>query len=59
MKNKKEVKKKREKRKVNWKIIIYSVIALFCLLLVYTISWWFIIPAVILMILNQRELNKK
>ena len=49
------------KGKINWKIIIYSIIALICLGLTFTVSWYFIIPAVILMLLNQREilLDKK
>lgn len=41
------------------KVIIYSIIALICIALTFTISWYFIIPAVILMILNQREIMGK
>ena len=43
----------------NPKVVVYSIIALICLILTFTIDWLFIIPAVILMILNQRELMKK
>ncbi len=41
------------------RVIIYSIIALICLYFTFTIDWLFIIPAVILMFLNQRELFKK
>ncbi|HJX50774.1 MAG TPA: hypothetical protein VJ438_04900 [Candidatus Nanoarchaeia archaeon] len=41
------------------RVIIYSIIALICLYLTFTVDWFFIIPAVILMFLNQRELFKK
>lgn len=47
-----------EKRKINIKIIIYSIIALICLALTFLVDWLFIIPAAILMYLNQRELMK-
>ncbi len=47
------------KRKPNWKVVIFSLIALVCLVLVFAVDWLFIIPAVILLILNQRELMKK
>jgi len=45
----------------NPKVVIYSIIALFFLYLTFTIDWLFIIPAVIIMMLNQKELmqNKK
>jgi plastocyanin domain-containing protein len=48
-----------KKEKINWKVVIYSVIALICIGLMYAVSWWFIVPAVILMILNQREIMEK
>jgi len=41
------------------RVIIYSIIALICLYLTFTVDWLFIIPAVILMFLNQKELFKK
>jgi len=40
------------------KVIIFSVIALGFLVLTFLVDWLFIIPAVILMYLNQRELMK-
>ena len=43
----------------NPKVVVYSIIALICLILTFTIDWLFIIPAVILMFLNQREIMKK
>lgn len=43
----------------NPKVVIYSIIALIFLVLTFTIDWLFIIPAVILMIINQKELMKK
>ena len=45
-------------KKINVKVIIYSIIALVCLALTFLVDWFFIIPAVILMFLNQRELMK-
>jgi len=47
-----------KERKVNKKVILYSIIALGCLALTYFIHWIFIIPAAILMWLNQRELMR-
>jgi len=41
------------------KVVVYSIIALFCLVLTFTIDWLFIIPAVILMYLNQKKLMRK
>ena len=42
------------------KVVVRSIIALICLVLTFTIDWLFIIPAAILMFLNQKELmNKK
>ncbi len=43
----------------NPKVVIYSLIALFFIYLTFTVDWLFIIPAVILVILNQKELFKK
>ncbi|MEK6926307.1 MAG: hypothetical protein AABW50_03445 [Nanoarchaeota archaeon] len=45
--------------KTNWKVVTYSLAALACLALTFFVDWLFIIPAAILMILNQRELFKK
>ncbi len=43
----------------NPKVVIQSIIALICLFLTFIVDWLFIIPAVILIYLNQRELMKK
>lgn len=43
----------------NPKVVIYSIIALGFLVLTFTVDWLFIIPAVILLIINQKELMKK
>jgi len=45
--------------KTNWKIVIYSIIALGFIALTFLVDWLFIIGAVVLMYLNQRELMKK
>ena len=49
---------KRNGKKVNWKIVIYSVIALGFLALTFLINWLFIIGAAVMVWLNQRELRK-
>ena len=46
------------KNKINLKVVIYSIIALGCIALMFLVSWYFIIPAAILMFLNQKELMK-
>jgi len=43
----------------NLKVVIYSLFALGFLILTFLVDWIFIIGAVVLMILNQRELAKK
>ena len=43
----------------NKKVVIYSLIALGFLFLTFKVDWLFIIPAVILLIINQKELMKK
>jgi len=43
----------------NSRVVIYSIIALGFLFLTFKVDWLFIIGAVVLMFLNQRELNKK
>jgi hypothetical protein len=50
---------KRKQKKVNIKVIIFSLIALGFLALTFLVDWMFIIGAVILIYLNQRELIKK
>jgi len=42
----------------NPKVVIFSLLALACIVLAFTINWLFLIGAVILMLLNQRELMK-
>ena len=43
----------------NFKVVIFSMFALGFLALTFFVDWFFIIGAVILMILNQKELMKK
>jgi|TARA_Y100000310_G_scaffold339052_1_gene430536 hypothetical protein len=43
----------------NPKVVIYSIIALGFLVLTFLVDWIFIIGAVVLMVLNQKELIKK
>lgn len=43
----------------NLKVVIFSIFAIGFLILTFTVHWMFIIGAVVLMILNQRELSKK
>jgi len=50
---------KKQKTKPNIKVIIYSIIALGFIALTFLIDWLFIIGAVIMIYLNQRELMKK
>ena len=40
----------------NTKVVIYSLIALICLYLTFTFNEFFIVPTIILMLLNQKEL---
>lgn len=42
----------------NPKVVIYSLIALIFIALTFLVDWLFLIGAVILMILNQKELIK-
>jgi len=43
----------------NKKVVLLSIIALICIVLAITIDWLFLIPAVIIMLINQKELIKK
>lgn len=45
--------------KPNVKVIIFSLIAFGFIALTFLVDWLFIIPVVILMFLNQKELMKK
>lgn len=42
----------------NKKVFFFSLIALACIALTFLVNWAFIIGAIVLMILNQRELFK-
>jgi hypothetical protein len=46
------------KNKINKKVVLYSILAIICLILTFTADWIFIAPTVFLMWLNQRELIK-
>ena len=46
-------------RGVNWKVVINSFLAIGFLVLTFTVDWMFIIGAVFLIWLNQKELIKK
>ena len=50
---------KKQKSKINIKVIIYSLIALGFVALTFLVDWAFIIGAVVLIWLNQKELMKK
>jgi hypothetical protein len=46
----------------SWKVVIFSLLALgFIAITIITKEWLFLVPSIVLMILNQRELikNKK
>ena len=47
------------KRKINWKVVIFSLLALGFLVLTFLVDWLFIIGAVVFMFLNQKELMHK
>jgi hypothetical protein len=43
----------------NIKVFLLSLIALVCIVLAFLIDWLFLIPAVIIMLINQRILLSK
>jgi len=43
----------------NTKVMILSIIALICIVLAIVINWLFIIPAIIIMLINQKKINQK
>jgi hypothetical protein len=45
--------------KPNWKVVIFSFIALGFIALTFLVNPWFVVGAVVLMLLNQVELKKK
>ena len=47
------------KNKINIKVVIYSIIALGFMALTFLVDWIFIIGAVVMIWLNQRELMRK
>ena len=49
----------KSKKKINWKIIIYSIIGLGFLALTYFVDWIFVVGAVVMIWLNQKELRKR
>jgi len=53
------MKKQAKNKKPNIKVIIYSLIALGFVALTFLVDWLFIIGAIIIIYLNQRELMKK
>ena len=48
--------KSKKTKKINWKIIIYSLIGLGFLGLTYFVDWIFIVGAVVIIWLNHKEL---
>lgn len=46
------------KRKINIKVIIFSIIAIGFVALMFFVDWLFVIGAVIMIYLNQREINR-
>lgn len=44
---------------INWKVVIYSLLALAFMGLTFFVNWMFIVGAVILVALNQKEIMKK
>lgn len=49
----------KNRKKPNWKVIIFSLIALGFIALTFLVNPYFIIGAVVFMFLNQKELNGK
>lgn len=47
---------KKSNSKINKKVVILSIIAIICFILIYTTSWVFFIPIAIILWINQREL---
>ena len=52
-------KKLKQKEKINWRVVVYSIMALGFLALTYLVDWIFIVGAVILVWLNQKEIMGK
>jgi hypothetical protein len=47
------------KRKINWLVVIFSLIALGFIALTFLVNPYFIAGAVVFMLLNQKEMMKK
>jgi len=43
----------------NYKVIILSLVALVCVALSFLLSWFFLIPVVGIIFINQKELMKR
>jgi hypothetical protein len=43
---------------INVKVLLLSILALFFVILAFLWSWWFVAGAVIIVLINQRELMK-
>jgi len=43
-------------KKINFKVVIYSLLGLICIYLMYKVDWMFVIPVLFFIWLNQREL---
>jgi len=41
---------------MNKKVVLFSILGLVCLVLMYFVSWWFVVPALAVLWLNQKEL---
>jgi hypothetical protein len=44
---------------VNSKVVFYSLLGLASIALSFLVSWLFLIPAVVIIFINQKELTKK
>jgi len=49
----------KKRKNINFKVIIYSIIGLGFLALTFLVDWLFIIGALLVVFLNQRELKKR
>lgn len=49
----------KKNKKINWKVVVLSLLALVFIALTFFVHWAFIIGAVIIMLINQRELLGK
>jgi hypothetical protein len=59
MKKKNKDKTQKSKRKINKKVIFYSLMGLAFVSLSFFVDWMFVIGAVACVYLNQKELSKK